>query len=413
MQQLAGPLGFLILASAYAPDRWELPTAAWRPLTVLARTSAPSPQLPAQAPREINVGDEVNETLTFHGDEKLFELTAPSDGTLVVRLSWDPNQGRLALDLADREFANFPENWSPIIGTLPVRAGEKYLVTVADGAPWDYDALFLPFVLKVGLSPFVLDAGSLAPPIGAVDTPVDNLTGVTGAVPFTGWSVDDVEVTGVAICRAAVPGEPVGADSRCAGAAQIFVGDGVFIDGARPDVQRVYSMYPRSQMAGWGFMLLTNTLPNQGNGAFVFSAYAHDLEGQAVLLGMRTMTCANAQATAPFGTIDTPGQGETISGAQYVNFGWALTQNPKYIPFDGSTLQVYVDGVAVGSPSYNHYRSDIATLFPGLANSNGAVGFKIIDTTTLSNGLHTIHWSIRDDAGQTSGVGSRFFRVQN
>ena len=37
----------------------------------------------------------------------------------------------------------------------------------------------------------------------------------------------------------------------------------------------------------------------------------------------------------------------------------------------------------------------------------------MIDTTQLSNGLHTIQWNIRDDIGQVSGVGSRFFRVQN
>ena len=30
-------------------------------------------------------------------------------------------------------------------------------------------------------------------PIGAVDTPLENTTGVTGAIPFTGWALDDVE----------------------------------------------------------------------------------------------------------------------------------------------------------------------------------------------------------------------------
>ena len=53
-------------------------------------------------------------------------------------------------------------------------------------------------------------------------------------------------------------------------------------------------------------------------------------------------------------------------------------------PVDGSTITVYVDGASVGRASYNHYRSDIATLFPGLANSNGAVGLRTIDTTTLA-----------------------------
>jgi hypothetical protein len=31
----------------------------------------------------------------------------------------------------------------------------------------------------------------------------------------------------------------------------------------------------------------------------------------------------------------------------------------------------------------------------------------------LSNGLHTISWVVRDDAGAAQGVGSRFFAVQN
>ncbi len=265
----------------------------------------------------------------------------------------------------------------------------------------------------VGVTLSLIPSGTSANPFGFVDTPLENSTGVTGAIPMTGWALDDIEVAGVTICRAAVTPEVAPVDGNCGGNAQIFVGSGVFIDGARPDVQAAYPTYPRNNAAGWGFMVLTNMLPNQGNGTFVFYIYARDRDGHVLLLGTRTMTCANAQATAPFGTIDTPGQGDTVSGSQYVNFGWALTQNPKVIPFDGSTLQVYVDGVAVGSPSYNHYRSDIATIFPGLANSDGAVGFKIIDTTTLANGLHTIVWTATDSAGLTSGLGSRFFRVSN
>jgi len=125
------------------------------------------------------------------------------------------------------------------------------------------------------------------------------------------------------------------------------------------------------------------------------------------------MTCDNAHATKPFGTIDTPGQGETVSGSAVLNFGWALTQNPKYIPVDGSTLTAFVDGLPLGHPSYNNYRSDIAALFPGLANSNGAVGFLSINTLALSNGLHTIVWTATDSEGNTEGLGSRYFTVSN
>ncbi len=255
--------------------------------------------------------------------------------------------------------------------------------------------------------------GTSAAAFGVVDTPLENTTGVTGAVPFTGWALDDVEVQKVTICRAAVTGETAPIDGNCGGNAQIFVGSGVFIDGSRPDVQVAFPTFPQSSKGGWGFMVLTNTLPGQGNGSFVFSSYAHDLDGHVTLLGTRTMACDNAHATLPFGSIDTPNQGETIAGSSYVNFGWVLTQQPKIVPVDGSTISVSVDGTTLGTVSYNHPRADIAAIFPGYRNTDGPVGFRMIDTTVLSNGLHTIVWTATDNAGLTGGIGSRFFRVSN
>ncbi|MEO7272622.1 MAG: BACON domain-containing carbohydrate-binding protein, partial [Vicinamibacterales bacterium] len=265
----------------------------------------------------------------------------------------------------------------------------------------------------VAVSLVLKPLGTTAAPFGFVDTPAENTSGVTGAVPFTGWALDDIEVLGVSVCRAPVAGEAAGADPRCGGAAQIYISETLFIDGARPDVDAGYPLAPRHRRAGWGVMVLTNVLPNQGNGTYQFFMYARDAEGAMTTLGSRTMTCDNAHATKPFGTIDTPGQGETVSGSSVVNFGWALTQNPKVIPPDGSTLTVYVDGVPLGHPTYNNYRSDIATLFPGLANSNGAVGFLLLNSLSLSNGLHTIVWTATDSGGNTEGLGSRYFTVSN
>jgi bacillolysin len=259
----------------------------------------------------------------------------------------------------------------------------------------------------------VKQSGTSLNPFGVVDTPLDNTTGVTGGMPITGWALDDVEVSDVFICRAPVGGETAPVDPNCGGAAQIFVGSGLFMDGTRPDVQAAFPAFPQSSRGGWGLMVLTNMLSGQGNGTYRFFAYARDREGRIALLGIKTVTCDNAHAGKPFGAIDTPGQGATVSGNPFINFAWALTQPGKVIPFDGSTMQVYVDGVAIGSPSYNHYRVDIATLFPGLANSNGAVGFKLIDTTALTNGLHTIVWVVTDSAGMTDGIGSRYFTVSN
>jgi len=159
--------------------------------------------------------------------------------------------------------------------------------------------------------------------------------------------------------------------------------------------------------------MLTNFLPAGGNDDFTLYAIAYDGSGHRVELGQKNITCDNAHSIKPFGTIDTPAQGGQASGADFLNFGWALTPQPKYIPTDGSTIWVWVDGVPLGHPVYNNYRSDIAALFPGYANSDGAVGYYYLDTTAYENGVHNIAWSVEDNEGEVNGIGSRFFEVQN
>src|SRR5258708_9554098 len=158
--------------------------------------------------------------------------------------------------------------------------------------------------------------------------------------------------------------------------------------------------------------MLTNFLPT-GNGTFKLHAIAHNKAGNSTDLGTKTIIVDNAHASKPFGTLDTPGQGGTASGAAFVNFGWALTQNPNKIPIDGSTISVVIDGQVVGHPTYNQFRSDIAALFPGYLNSGGAVGFFYIDTTTLASGVHTISWNVFGNVGHGHGIGSRSFSVFN
>jgi hypothetical protein len=58
-------------------------------------------------------------------------------------------------------------------------------------------------------------------------------------------------------------------------------------------------------------------------------------------------------------------------------------------------------------------RNDIDTLFPGFMNSGAAVGYFMLDTRTLTTGLHAIAWVVHDNMGGTQGIGSRFFTVDN
>jgi hypothetical protein len=192
-----------------------------------------------------------------------------------------------------------------------------------------------------------------------------------------------------------------------------YVGDAIFVEGARPDVEEAYPTFPKNYRAGWGYMMLSYFLPNGGNGRYTIYAKATDFEGHVVTLGSKTITIDNNNAVKPFGAIDTPAQGGTASGSSYINWGWALTPQPNKIPENGSTIKVYVDGVKIGNPTYNLYRSDIASYFPDYANSDSAIGKFILDTTEYENGVHTIQWTATDNAGNTDGIGSRYFTIQN
>jgi hypothetical protein len=269
-----------------------------------------------------------------------------------------------------------------------------YTGTITVSAP---NASNSPQTVSVTLN--VYSPGQDSAPFGIFETPVHGAA-VRSGTAVTGWALDDIAIESVKIYRQE-------------GTGQEYIGDAVLVEGARPDVESAYPGYPNNYKAGWGYMLLTNFLPNGGNGVFTIKAAAIDTSGHQVSLGTKTIICDNANAVKPFGAIDTPTQGGTASGSRFVIWGWVLTPRPNKIPTNGSTIGVWIDGVNVGHPNYNIYRSDIAALFPGYANSNGAAGYFYLDTTAYENGVHTIQWTAKDNAGNTDGIGSRYFTIQN
>jgi hypothetical protein len=252
-------------------------------------------------------------------------------------------------------------------------------------------------------------------PFGSFDIPSNGQTGLVGGVQVGGWALGTPPVT-VQIWRDPVLGENPAAISPNG---LVYIEDAIFVAGTRPDVAARYSGFSNRNDAGWGALLLSNELVNSngsgplGNGTYTLHAIATDGNGLTADLGAHVVTVNNAASALPFGAIDTPAPGATISGTAYVNFGWALTPQPSNIPTDGSSIWVFIDNQPVGHPVYNRPRSDIQGLFPGYANTNGAVGYFYINTTTLLNGIHQIAWSVTDNAGHTQGIGSRYFFVQN
>jgi len=326
-------------------------------------------------------------------------VTAPQPirvGFSGASLSWtaSSNQPNITVSPA---FGNGPGSF-----VVTAASGPSGVVTVT--APGAANSPMQVQVRVVSVTP--------ASPYGSFDTPVNNTSGIAGAIPVTGWALDNIEVSKVDIWREPVSGEAAPSNGL------IYIGDAVFVDGARPDVETANPNAPLNWRGGWGYMLLTNFLPaasgasGAGNGTYILHAIAHNKAGITADLGNKTITCDNAHASKPFGTIDTPGQGATVAGT-VTNFGWALTQQPNKIPTDGSTMTVIVDGQTLGHPVYNQYRADIAAAFPGYANSGGAVGFFMLDTTALADGVHTISWVVYDNAARGDGIGSRYFTVQN
>ena len=251
-------------------------------------------------------------------------------------------------------------------------------------------------------------AADLTAPFGNLDTPTDGAVNLAGAFAVTGWALDNVGVTKVEIYREPVNGEPGGRFGW------VYIGDGNFVLGSRPDVAAAYASYPNNRRGGWGYQLLSNMLPNSGNVTVTLHAVAYDAAGNSVVIGpSKTVTCNNAAATKPFGSLATPAQGGTASGRSFVNHGWALTPGSATIPTNGCSIKVMIDGAPIGCPIYSDYRSDVAALFPGYTNAAGAGGHFFLDTTQFADGVHTISWSVWDDQSRAQGVGSRFFTIAN
>lgn len=270
------------------------------------------------------------------------------------------------------------------------------IVSISD--PQAYNG---PQEVKVTLK--VHPTGSVPPPFGCIDTPIDGSTVMNG-IPVTGWVLHDIGVKSVRIFREDGWGE---------GKTPICIGNAFFLEGSRPDIEAAYPDYPLNHKAGWGYMILTNLFPGGGNGQFTLHAVAQTLDGQRLTLGTKKINCANAHSVIPFGDIYTPRQGRVVSSSWFKNWAWVLTPIPKSIPTDGSTIYVFVDGVKVDHPIYNLDSPLIAELFPAYANSEKARGYFNLNTTGYAGGLHTIEWVAIDSNRDMGGIGSRYFLIQD
>jgi len=305
-------------------------------------------------------------------------------------MSWTINTTAPWLDCAPKSGTNFGVvNISLCsLSSLAIGTNTATISVIAPGAANSPQTVTVTATLYTVNSP---DS-----PIGTFDTPIE-ASAICGAAPFTGWALDLIGVESVKIYR-------------IDGSSRIYTGDGLFVDGARADVEAAYPGYPNNHKAGWGYLMLTNVFPD---GPYVFEAYATDVEGNVVNLGTKNVTISNSTCDKPFGTIDVPCPGCSISGIYNV-MGWILAK--PFNQIDPTSLKMYIDGIpCAGTPAYGNYRLDILSIFPpGIYLDANNPGFSMsLNSTDFSNGIHTIAVVAADNAGNTNGIGSRYFNIRN
>ena len=88
---------------------------------------------PTQPPRTINTGVTVHGTLSSCNLADEFNVVVASNGTLVVRLSWDTTQTSTIslVTINGVAFRGVPPDWTPVVAKVTATRGQQYLLRVA------------------------------------------------------------------------------------------------------------------------------------------------------------------------------------------------------------------------------------------------------------------------------------------
>ncbi len=208
-----------------------------------------------------------------------------------------------------------------------------------------------------------------------IDTPSPLNSAFIGRTTFSGWALaNTARLSSLTVSIDTLPyGAPVSGLSR-------------------PDVCKLYASADCPDV-GWNFTLDTSQLPN---GPHTFSVTAISSIGQ-VYTSSATFNVRNWTTDNPMRvTIDRPGpESEPFAGIATFG-GWALDDSSPI-----AQLNLSIDGIQYGTPLYGGLRTDVCSAFPGRAGCPNVGWNYALDTTRLSEGVHTL-------AVTASSVGGEF-----
>lgn len=128
------------------------------------------------------------------------------------------------------------------------------------------------------------------------------------------------------------------------------------------------------------------------------------------LLILSIITACGRTNTPPFGSLDVPQNGTTVSGTVQV-IGWALDQET---PTASLTFTLLINGNPVSTSATRPGRLDVCEIFPERTYPGACrSGVQFEWNTTGLNGPHTIAILVTDSGGLTKTLGPRKVTVTN
>jgi phospholipase C len=233
-------------------------------------------------------------------------------------------------------------------------------------------------------TPFGVANWSTANPMRiGIDNPNAQSAPFSGVAVWGGWALDD---------QSAITNVTVSIDG-------VSFGNAAY-GGGRPDVCNVYPGRAGCPNVGWNISLDTTSL---ADGPHTLDLTATSAGGQHTT-AEASFKVANLTGANPMRiSIDRPNsQTGALSGIAAVG-GWAIDMSAAI-----STISVEVDRVQVGTAKYGGDRPDVCALYAGAIGCPNVGWNFLLNTSSLSNGMHTLDVKVSAADGQQGSESSTF-----
>jgi hypothetical protein len=249
----------------------------------------------------------------------------------------------------------------------------------------------------------LLPISAYAETIFWLDTPADGAT-VFGLVEVNGFVVDSGEQCG-----------PQWTWNTCQWAdalvskIDLYVDDEFVatanLDQPRYDVLQAYPWYAGTPYSQPGFVTSfdSNFFSDGSHTLFLEITFSDDTTQD---YGLRSVVVDNDRNQAPLGELELPGSNQPMNGVFPVT-GWAL--DDESIDF----VEIMVDGLAMGNAVTGVHRPDVAHRFPTNPNAEYSGFVRMLNTTSLNNGIHVLAVRVVDNEGASRVIGRRFVQTFN